>query len=337
MQQRQEKIIEVCLVCSDKSTGITCTRNENTTPPPFSYFLRNKTKLTHFLCHDCFCNSVKSQVSFEELEIFKERESRVCCYFCNQSDPSAELSIFSERNIALHADDETFALYRKAVSDVLEGEITLRVEEAEKKRADMERNSETEGQRIRVNQLRNALSQDILNVRCPNSRCNVPITLDFDGCFAVQCGSCKKEFCAWCLTHFPSKNHLELAGHVIFCKENSSFFGVFGTLESLFLQTNVRLADKRKDQVQHFIETRVEKRDRDLFLKTIKKDLDSLKISVGSRERGLIENIKGRVAEFFRYGIRMNRWFIVLCELIFTFMLGLFFVIIVFSFIKAKF
>ena len=37
---------------------------------------------------------------------------------------------------------------------------------------------------------------DILTLRCP--RCKTAF-LDFEGCFALSCGTCPCKFCGWCL------------------------------------------------------------------------------------------------------------------------------------------
>lgn len=75
--------------------------------------------------------------------------------------------------------------------------------------------------------LRLEIINEILTLHCP--QCKMPF-LDFMGCFALQCSSCKIEFCAWCIEH----NALDVHSHVVTCPERSAD-GFFHS-ESVFME-----------------------------------------------------------------------------------------------------
>jgi hypothetical protein len=75
----------------------------------------------------------------------------------------------------------------------------------------------------RVLMHRRHIEAEILLPRCPRPDCRRAF-YDFDGCFAVSCGSCPCKFCGWCLLDCGDDN---AHPHVASCSEKPPNADVF--------------------------------------------------------------------------------------------------------------
>lgn len=74
--------------------------------------------------------------------------------------------------------------------------------EKRKMRAEFERIQKIQNVEQReVETLRLNIVDEILTLHCPRESCRAAF-MDFDGCFALTCGVCRAQFCAWCTTHW---------------------------------------------------------------------------------------------------------------------------------------
>lgn len=71
--------------------------------------------------------------------------------------------------------------------------------------------------------------ENILTLRCPNTACRA-VFYDFDGCFAILCSNCHRQFCGWCMQ--GSEHGKDVHGHVASCPEGSGLHESFETFQS---------------------------------------------------------------------------------------------------------
>ena len=74
---------------------------------------------------------------------------------------------------------------------------------------------------------RQHIEEEILQLKCPRASCRAAF-YDFEGCFAISCGSCKCHFCGWCLADCGDSSRLAHL-HVRSCRSKppgaDMFFG----------------------------------------------------------------------------------------------------------------
>lgn len=121
------------------------------------------------------------------------------------------------------------------------------------------------------NRLRNHIVEEILTLKCPRCSCAF---LDFDGCFALTCSSCKCGFCGWCLNDCGRDAH----PHVLSCpakpraKENETYFGTF----EQFLGAQRK---RRRQELIKFLRTLNSRDEQRAALKSIEQVLNDLGLS----------------------------------------------------------
>ena len=127
---------------------------------------------------------------------------------------------FADKDIAAVVSHGTFEAYLKIREKMREETL------AEEMRAEMERRIALERERasaagsaadsqIRVALAKEHIVESILTLACP--RCKQAF-VDFDGCFALQCGRCRAAFCAYCLADCGRDAH----AHVGACEEGKA-------------------------------------------------------------------------------------------------------------------
>ena len=127
---------------------------------------------------------------------------------------------FADKDIAAVVSHGTFEAYLKIREKMREETL------AEEMRAEMERRIALERERasaagsaadsqIRVALAKEHIVESILTLACP--RCKQAF-VDFDGCFALQCGRCRAAFCAYCLADCGRDAH----AHVGACEEGNA-------------------------------------------------------------------------------------------------------------------
>lgn len=162
----------------------------------------------HLLCIGCFSAQVRSQSSEDERQRFRENACFVVCQFCPADVPRG----FADALVAQHVPDETFALLMRARAQVAELCICAEQEALFRRRlaAMREELAATAATDQEVQRHRLHIAEELLTLKCPRCR---HAFYDFDGCFALKCGSCKCGFCAWCLKDCGNDAH----AHVLAC------------------------------------------------------------------------------------------------------------------------
>ena len=124
---------------------------------------------------------------------------------------------FADKDVAARLTHETFERYLRSRAAIREAAV------AEEMRVEMEARVATEKRRAEalateagsVEKLRSAkehIVERILTLACP--RCTQAF-VDFEGCFALNCGRCRAAFCAYCLADCGRDAH----AHVGTCAE----------------------------------------------------------------------------------------------------------------------
>ena len=124
---------------------------------------------------------------------------------------------FADKDVATRLTHETFERYLRAragiretaVAEEMRVEMERRVAE-EKKRAEILASEAGSVEKLRL--AKEHVVEKILTLACP--RCSQAF-IDFDGCFALNCGRCRAAFCAYCLADCGKDAH----AHVGTCVE----------------------------------------------------------------------------------------------------------------------
>ena len=124
---------------------------------------------------------------------------------------------FADKDVATRLTHETFERYLRAragiretaVAEEMRVEMERRVAE-EKKRAEILASEAGSVEKLRL--AKDHVVEKILTLACP--RCSQAF-IDFDGCFALNCGRCRAAFCAYCLADCGKDAH----AHVGTCVE----------------------------------------------------------------------------------------------------------------------
>jgi IBR domain, a half RING-finger domain/Zinc finger C-x8-C-x5-C-x3-H type (and similar)/RNA recognition motif. (a.k.a. RRM, RBD, or RNP domain) len=120
------------------------------------------------------------------------------------------------------------------------------------------------------NRLRNHIIEEVLTLKCP---CCKQAFLDFDGCFALKCGTCPCGFCGWCLTDCGSDAH----AHVKSCpskpKEarNETYYGTKDQFEEAQRQ-------RRRMDLKNFLQS-LNATEKEQTLKALAQDLKDLNLT----------------------------------------------------------
>ena len=244
---------ETCTVCADpftKSEGFCCANG-------------------HFMCWEtCFDGYVQSASQPGAIQGFCDAQGNLLC-----PDPTCKLP-YNLQKVATCGPPHVF----QALMDL---QFTVRAtKEVSSALQTQQQQLSAEFARIQAmtnlderdaHMLRREIVDTVLTLRCP--RCTTAF-LDFDGCFALSCGSnqCRAGFCAWCLADCGGDAH----AHVLVCPESKYGGGYYGTL----VQFETHHRERRKLQVQQLM-TRQESPEVQRFLRRIlQKDLDELGIQL---------------------------------------------------------
>eukprot|EP00931_Biecheleriopsis_adriatica_P018102 TRINITY_DN12762_c0_g1_i1.p1 TRINITY_DN12762_c0_g1~~TRINITY_DN12762_c0_g1_i1.p1 ORF type:complete len:501 (+),score=128.46 TRINITY_DN12762_c0_g1_i1:59-1504(+) len=155
-------------------------------------------KEAHFLCNECFVNSVKALIT-EEPGKQDLMGGRLCCPFKTfpPTEGSCDAQCFEDRIVARKVEADTFEEYQQVRTKLLEGKLAKEAElEMEKKIEAAIKDMEEKG--VKVFQTQKFIVDDILTMHCP--RCKMAFA-DWDGCNALYCtyAGCGCNFCAFCL------------------------------------------------------------------------------------------------------------------------------------------
>ena len=244
----------------------------------------------HYTCDTCFESYVRSEVEKPVGEIKKrDPEGRCLCPKNTKSggNDRCKAPPLPDKDVAANLTYETFESYLRSRSNIKEAAV------AEEMRMEMERRIELERKRAQdavsnaggAEKLRAAkeqLVEQILTLSCP--RCHQAF-VDFDGCFALNCGRCRAAFCAYCLADCGRDAH----AHVGTCEEGKASLKESGSAQKRVgghpptvygNKAMFEVAQKRRrcKQLALFLE-KYDAEFRDDLLKACERELKDLQIS----------------------------------------------------------
>ena len=174
----------------------------------------------HYTCGECFEAYVKSEIEKPVGEVRKRDPEGRCLCPRNTASAGADRCVarpFADKDVAARLTHDTFERYLRsraairetAVAEEMRAEMERRVD-VEKRRADAAASEAGAEERLRA--AKEHIVERILTLCCP--RC-AQAFVDFDGCFALNCGRCRAAFCAYCLADCGRDAH----AHVGACAE----------------------------------------------------------------------------------------------------------------------
>ena len=199
-----------CVVCADESDvseGLECS-NEGQ---------------KHFLCAECLNGYVIDAVEPGNLDKLAQNQG-VCC---PGVAPACASAPYTDQALPRHLSDHSCALYFQGKSKLVEQRLYEDFDEIVEIRVAAAKAETT--RTATANHIRN----EILTLKCPAAACRQAF-FDFEGCFALKCGSCGSHFCAMCLEDCGKGRAGDASAHrhVANCPLNTSG-SVFGD-EHLF-------------------------------------------------------------------------------------------------------
>ena len=158
----------------------------------------------HYTCGDCFEMYVKSEIEKPVGEIKKrDPEGRCLCPRNTASGGSDRCTAapLSDKDVAANLSHTTFEGYLRSragireakVADAMRKEMEERILLEKKRALDL---ASSAGSTEKLRAAKEQVVETILTLSCP--RCHQAF-VDFDGCFALNCGRCRAAFCAYCL------------------------------------------------------------------------------------------------------------------------------------------
>lgn len=210
----------------------------------------------HKLCDECFANQFNSQTDPCSVGEFINNDCKIVCGFCKVP--------FTDKTIISNISDEQYQQLCKIREDVI-------VKKTEK---DVEQRLEKSLTISMTEKHRKFICEKILTLHCV--KCDAAI-LDFDGCFAIECASCKANFCGWCLGDFSPDAH----AHVKKCSKSLCKGSVHGTFE----QFNAVHCEKRANDVEKYLASIYSSEEANQVKLAIEKDLADLNINIKSKKQ----------------------------------------------------
>ena len=205
------------------------------------HYCHNKTGDQHFVCDECFTGHVTSKME-EDIGLLEAAGGKVFCPYKSPAMGGCDSNPVTDADLFRHAPDG-FDSYLRAKHQILEKQLGERIREEERQRLE-----EEQARVARMDQLQRAVHAargrivDIVTLKCP--KCQTAF-IDFEGCFALKCGSCPCGFCAWCLADCGHDAH----AHVAACPEKGNDQQYHGTQQE-FDQHHVA---RRKRKVREYL------------------------------------------------------------------------------------
>ena len=154
---------------------------------------------------------------------------------------------FADLMIGKVASPRAFDAYTACRREIVEEQLAKAAEAKVKARVaqELETLQRLSEEERAVRQCRLHITEQLLNLRCPNPNgCN-QVFVDFQGCFALTCSKCGCGFCAWCLEYCDRDAH----AHVRECAAKKNADPYYGTVEEFHQAHRVR----RKREVQQYL------------------------------------------------------------------------------------
>ena len=174
----------------------------------------------HYTCGECFESYVKNEIEKPVGEVKKRDPEGRCLCPRNTASAGPDRCVakpFADKDVAARLTHETFERYLRSRAAIREAAVAegMRVEMEARVAAEKRRAEALATEAGSVEKLRSAkehIVERILTLACP--RCTQAF-VDFEGCFALNCGRCRAAFCAYCLADCGRDAH----AHVGTCAE----------------------------------------------------------------------------------------------------------------------
>jgi serine/threonine protein kinase len=194
------------------SMGVTCSLNQ------------------HFLCSSCLetlaVKSTQHGGDDSMANLSRLSDGKIHCPHCLAQQPRVFCD-YADSQLAKALPATLFNNYLRTRMQLVEDRRICELEAGmeQKIKQELERLQKMDKQHREVLAARKHLEQNILQTKCPS--CEAAF-YDFDGCFALKCGSCPMHFCGWCIegcfqTSQDAHQHVAKCAHKP--READSYYG----------------------------------------------------------------------------------------------------------------
>lgn len=154
----------------------------------------------HFVCDACFGQYIYHKATNDE-----RMRQEIIVVVCAMDGCGLQYGEQQILDHILHNKDVLMA-YQQLQKDLVAQRVRKEEEAryAETLRRELERQAKLSAMEREAEDRKKFISETILTLKCP--RCHVAF-LDFEGCFALSCGSCPCKFCGWCLKDCGADAH----------------------------------------------------------------------------------------------------------------------------------
>lgn len=233
----------------------------------------------HYFCvhdgndheQDCMTSLIEDQIP-----AIKAQKEALLCPLCKQE--------FVLRQIASRVSDTTFGKLQKAIMDSkiecqtaalqqnFDARLQQKVDEllAKFSSGDISELVKEKG-KAGAAEARN----QALNLSCPHEGCKA-VYGDFEGCMALQCGSCEKFFCGFC--HKPASSSKGCHEHVRECDMNLTRNASYYADQAIIKEAQKRYRIKKLKQFLRSDSNKFKKDVQNAIIIELKRDLEDLGI-----------------------------------------------------------
>jgi Protein kinase domain len=167
----------------------------------------------HFICCDCIGGFVKAATDAAAVKAAQDGgDAPSVGLLC--PIPGCKSVPFSTQQLAPRLPPHVFAQYERTMHDIVAQKAQQAVAAVKEAEIDQLRRQLREAGELTeaaVAEHRRFIVDSVLTLRCSNC---TAVWLDFDACFAVTCGRCAQQFCAWCCQSCGADAH----AHVVRCQ-----------------------------------------------------------------------------------------------------------------------
>ena len=223
----------------------------------------------HFQCWECFEKSAKEAFKPGAVgNLLNIVNGNVLCPF---PDCKTEITLLDLARVKVP--DNIFKAYESQKNDFVTNKVVEKALREQEERMIKQRDrlmaiQDTEERHAEL--MRLDIIENILTLRCP--RCTTAF-VDYEGCAALACSTCRTHFCALCLKDCTLLN--DAHAHVRQCPEKRS--------EDPYFVTEEEFEEIHRSRQENLISNKIAglpKRNRDLLLNKMRQELEDLGIEI---------------------------------------------------------
>eukprot|EP01137_Pigoraptor_chileana_P011404 Opistho-2@62224 len=181
---------------------------------------------SHFVCNEDFERYVQSCAA-DDIAVLKRRDGQITCpdSVCGRR--------FDSRLVADHVTSQTFGAFIDSQRKLSAAIATLELDRVWNERLEQVRQAARPSREMVIRLHKEHIEERILTLRCP--RCATAF-VEFEGCFALVCGTCNAKFCGWCLVDCgdplsePNRANNLTHRHVVRCSLRRSVDPLYGDM-----------------------------------------------------------------------------------------------------------